>query len=62
MMFLRRSLGYLSIGSETQHAGDANNVQPAKKTYHKKATGAALVTAKRHAKDHNLKLYGSCFW
>ena len=32
------------------------------KTYHKKATGNALITVKKHAKDHDLKLYGSCFW
>lgn len=33
-----------------------------KKTYHKKATGVALNTVKKHSKDHDLKLYGSCFW
>jgi hypothetical protein len=32
------------------------------KTYHKKATGAALATVKKHSKDHELKLFGSCFW
>lgn len=32
------------------------------KTYHKKATGAALATSKKHSKEHELKLYGSCFW
>ena len=32
------------------------------KTYHKKASGAALNTVKKHAKEHDLKLYGSCFW
>ncbi|KAL8696974.1 MAG: hypothetical protein Q9201_007381 [Fulgogasparrea decipioides] len=31
------------------------------KTYHKRATGAALATVKKHAKEHDLKLYGSCF-
>ncbi|KAL8947838.1 MAG: hypothetical protein Q9222_005923 [Ikaeria aurantiellina] len=31
------------------------------KTYHKKATGNALATVKRHSKEHELKLYGSCF-
>ncbi|MCJ1273780.1 hypothetical protein MMC21_001573 [Puttea exsequens] len=31
------------------------------KTYHKKATGPALNTVKKHAKEHDLKLYGSCF-
>jgi hypothetical protein len=33
-----------------------------KKSYHTKATGAALATAKKRSKEHNLKLYGSCFW
>ena len=33
-----------------------------KKTYHKKATGDALNTVKKHSKDDELKLYGSCFW
>ncbi|KAF3043259.1 hypothetical protein E8E12_010063 [Didymella heteroderae] len=32
-----------------------------KKTYHKKATGNALTTVKSHAKEEDLKLYGSCF-
>ncbi|KAL8715286.1 MAG: hypothetical protein Q9220_001244 [cf. Caloplaca sp. 1 TL-2023] len=31
------------------------------KTYHKKATGNALATVKKHSKEHDLKLYGSCF-
>ncbi|KAL9577079.1 MAG: hypothetical protein Q9212_006605 [Teloschistes hypoglaucus] len=31
------------------------------KSYHKKATGAALSTVKKHSKEHELKLYGSCF-
>ncbi|MCJ1288441.1 hypothetical protein MMC26_007798 [Xylographa opegraphella] len=31
------------------------------KTYHKKATGTALGTVKRHSKEHDLKLFGSCF-
>ena len=35
---------------------------PSKKTYHKKATGNALTTVKNHAKEEDLKLYGSCFW
>lgn len=38
------------------------NGDPSKKTYHKKATGAALATVKEHSKDSDLKLYGSCFW
>ncbi|KAI5250255.1 hypothetical protein E4T43_00230 [Aureobasidium subglaciale] len=41
---------------------DANqNGNPDKKTYHKKATGAALETVESHFNDHELKLFGSCF-
>ncbi|OCK80640.1 glutathione S-transferase [Lepidopterella palustris CBS 459.81] len=41
---------------------DANQTnQTEKKTYHKKATGNALNTVKKHAKEEDLKLYGSCF-
>ncbi|KAK5167865.1 hypothetical protein LTR04_007118 [Oleoguttula sp. CCFEE 6159] len=41
---------------------DANqNGNDGKKTYHKKATGNALNTVKKHSKEHELKLYGSCF-
>ncbi|TID21762.1 SAICAR synthase-like protein [Venturia nashicola] len=32
-----------------------------KKSYHTKATGAALATVKKHSKEQNLKLYGGCF-
>jgi glutathione S-transferase len=32
------------------------------KTYHKKATGAALATVRKHSKEHDLKLFASCFW
>jgi glutathione S-transferase len=31
------------------------------KTYHKKASGQALQTVKRHSKANELKLFGSCF-
>jgi len=31
------------------------------KTYHKKATGNALTTVRKHSKEHDLKLFGSCF-
>ncbi|CZS90765.1 related to glutathione transferase omega 1 [Rhynchosporium graminicola] len=31
------------------------------KTYHKKASGNALATVKKHSKEHELKLFGSCF-
>lgn len=42
---------------------DANqNNDSTKKTYHKKATGKALETAEKHSQDHELKLFGSCFW
>lgn len=40
----------------------SDNANSDKKTYHKKATGLALTTAKKHSKDHDMKLYGSCFW
>lgn len=36
--------------------------QKEKKTYHKKATGLALKTAEAHAAEHELKLFGGCFW
>ncbi|PVI07169.1 hypothetical protein DM02DRAFT_609149 [Periconia macrospinosa] len=39
----------------------AQGGDPTKKTYHKKATGAALLTVKAHTKEDDLKLYGSCF-
>lgn len=32
------------------------------KTYHKKASGNALITVRKHSKEHDLKLFGSCFW
>jgi len=35
--------------------------QKEKKSYHTKATGAALATVKKHSKEDTLKLYGSCF-
>ncbi|KAI9768336.1 MAG: Glutathione S-transferase U1 [Geoglossum simile] len=38
-----------------------NLLRREQKTYHKKATGAALATVKKHSKDHELKLFGSCF-
>lgn len=36
--------------------------QSQQKTYHKKATGLALATVKKHSKESDLKLFGSCFW
>ena len=36
--------------------------ESSKKTYHKKATGTALATVRDHAREEDLKLYGSCFW
>ncbi|KAI9775372.1 MAG: hypothetical protein M1816_005942 [Peltula sp. TS41687] len=35
--------------------------QPQQKTYHKKATGLALATVKKHSKESDLRLFGSCF-
>lgn len=43
--------------TDTNQGGDSS-----KKTYHKKATGTALATVRDHAKEEDLKLYGSCFW
>ena len=40
----------------------ADQNQAQQKTYHKRATGLAFVTVKRHVKESDLKLYGSCFW
>jgi hypothetical protein len=52
LSYLRR--GTLSFGTMTDAAGQ--------KTYHKKASGSALATVRKHSKDHELKLFGSCFW
>ena len=63
MDFFRRSIAYFSSAPTVDPNLDANTGgDPTKKTYHKKATGDALVTVKRHLKDHDLKLFGSCFW
>ncbi|KAI5819841.1 putative glutathione transferase [Pyronema omphalodes] len=35
--------------------------QKQQKTYHKKATGQAAQTVKKQSKEHELKLFGSCF-
>ncbi|KAF2842471.1 hypothetical protein M501DRAFT_1022452 [Patellaria atrata CBS 101060] len=40
---------------------DEKEKKQAEKTYHKKATGTALNTVKRHSAEEDLKLYGSCF-
>lgn len=32
------------------------------KTYHKQATGEALETVEKRSAEHELKLYGGCFW
>ncbi|KAF8422041.1 hypothetical protein EV426DRAFT_607300 [Tirmania nivea] len=36
-------------------------IKKVQKTYHKKATGLALQTVKRHSKPNDLKLFSSCF-
>jgi hypothetical protein len=52
-----------SFSSTTANMSDANeNTQKEKKSYHTKATGAALATVKKHSKEHSLRLYGGCFW
>jgi hypothetical protein len=55
-------LKYLFGGDATVPASPATNkTRAVQKSYHKKTTGLAAATAKRHAKDHELKLFGSCF-
>jgi hypothetical protein len=39
-----------------------SNSMKQEKTYHKKATGNASATVRMHSKEHDLKLFGSCFW
>ncbi|KAF8534572.1 glutathione S-transferase [Trichophaea hybrida] len=39
----------------------ANAGEEKQKSYHKKATGQALQTVKKHSKDTEIKLFGSCF-
>lgn len=51
-----RSKAKPSQDLDANQGGDAN-----KKTYHKQATGLAWETVQAHSKDHDLKLYGSCF-
>ncbi|KAI9722281.1 MAG: hypothetical protein M1812_001753 [Candelaria pacifica] len=50
---------FTSAGYHFKKMSDSN--QSEQKTYHKKATGNALSTVKKHSKDHDLKLLGSCF-
>ncbi|KAI9788761.1 MAG: hypothetical protein M1833_002890 [Piccolia ochrophora] len=53
---LRRFRSVPNVASRMSDKG-----QSEQKTYHKKATGAALVTVKKHSKETDLKLFGSCF-
>jgi len=59
-MFLRQYIPFLGSAVPTE-AASANADSSKQKTYHKKATGTALGTVKRHSKEHDLKLFGSCF-
>lgn len=34
----------------------------AQKPFHRKSSGQAMQTVKKHNKDHDLKLYAACFW
>ncbi len=54
-MFLGRYLSPLN-----PFGGASSKASP--KSYHKEATGTAMQTVRKHASDHELKLYGSCFW
>lgn len=51
-----------SLTSNIRPRNMSDKTQSEQKTYHKRVTGAALATVKKHAKDHELKLIGSCFW
>ena len=57
-MFLARYLASLN----PFQSQNANHRPYEKKTQSRRATGAALVTVKRRSKEHDLKLFGSCFW
>ena len=57
-MFVARYLSSLNPFSGGQGPDAKPRVQ---KSYHKKATGAAAQTVKRHAREHEFKLFGSCF-
>lgn len=56
-----------TLNMSTNNSATKNDLDPnqggdsTKKTYNKQATGLALETANAHSKDHDLKLYGSCF-
>ena len=50
------------VGSYISSMSAANGASNEKKSYHKKATGLALRTVEAHADEHELKLFGSCFW
>jgi len=50
-----------SLGSLNPFRSVSTNTTREQKTYHKKATGNALQTVKKHSKEHELKLFGSCF-
>ncbi|KAL7276132.1 hypothetical protein RUND412_000895 [Rhizina undulata] len=41
--------------------GGESDGNKSQKTYHKKASGQAMQTVKRHSKNNELKLFGSCF-
>ena len=62
MDFIFRSLSLVSASSQTRKEQKANEDPSNKKTYPKKATGAALSTVKKHTKEDELKFYASSFW
>ncbi|TLD34864.1 hypothetical protein E2P81_ATG05029 [Venturia nashicola] len=57
----RKARFVLSPPALRQMPGTNDTKSQEKKSYHTKATGAALATVKKHSKEHNLKLYGGCF-
>lgn len=57
------SFSVLNARQERRKVKMSDNIQKVQqKTYHKKASGSAAVTVKKHAKEADLKLFGSCFW
>ncbi|KAK2799617.1 hypothetical protein FQN51_006749 [Onygenales sp. PD_10] len=40
---------------------EKKKVMAQQKTYHKKASGLAAITVKKHSRESDLKLFGSCF-
>lgn len=62
--FAKPDLGDWKLGGSIQRFATmaSQNGTKTQKTYHKKASGEALKTAEAHDAEHELKLFGGCFW